>query len=71
MDIASAARDLPEGQVRAIGRDGKAKGTDLRLQTEMPFKRLRPNGALLDTLDARDQLMKVYTRFVEDGKIDP
>jgi hypothetical protein len=67
--IASAARDLPDGQVKAIGRDGRATGSDLRLQTEMPVHRVRANGSLLDLDDARSQLLRVYVRFVEDGKI--
>lgn len=67
--IASAARDLPEGQVRAIGKDGKVTGNDLRLQSSMPFDRLRPNGTLLDLENTRSQLLKVYHRFVDDGKI--
>jgi hypothetical protein len=36
----------------------------------MPFELIREHGALLDLEDARTQLMRVYQRFVEDGKIE-
>jgi len=67
--IASAARDLPEGQIRGIGRDGTVRGNDLRLQTVMPFSRMRPNGALLELEDTFQKMMRVYYRFEEDGKL--
>jgi hypothetical protein len=69
-DIARSARNLPDGEVTAYGRDGKQIGDDLRLSMPMPFELLREHGALLDLSDVRTQLMRVYQRFVEDGKIE-
>ena len=69
-DIARSARNLPDGEVTAYGKDGKQIGDDLRLSMPMPFELLREHGALLDLNDARTQLMRVYQRFVEDGKIE-
>ena len=69
-DIARAARNLPDGEVVAYGKNGTQMGNDLRLSMPMPFKLVRDNGALLDLDDARLQLLRVYQRFVEDGKIE-
>jgi hypothetical protein len=69
-DIARSARNLPDGEVTAFGRDGKQIGDDLRLSLPMPFELVREHGALLDLVDARTQLMRVYQRFMEDGKIE-
>lgn len=69
-DIARSARNLPDGEVTAFGKDGKQIGDDLRLSMTMPFELLREHGALLDLEDARTQLMRVYQRFIEDGKIE-
>ncbi len=69
-DIARSARNLPDGEVTAFGKDGKQIGDDLRLSLPMPFELLREHGALLDLEDARTQLMRVYQRFIEDGKIE-
>jgi hypothetical protein len=68
-NIARAARNLPDGEVIAIGKNGRQIGDDLRLSLEMPFRLLREKGALLVLEDARLQLGRVYQRFVEDGKI--
>lgn len=69
-DIARSARNLPDGEVTAFGKDGKQIGDDLRLSMPMPFELLRVHGALLDLDDARTQLLRVYQRFIEDGKIE-
>lgn len=69
-DIARSARNLPDGEVTAFGKDGKQVGDDLRLSMTMPFELLREHGALLELEDTRTQLMRVYQRFVEDGKIE-
>ncbi|WP_420725639.1 hypothetical protein [Hwanghaeella sp. LZ110] len=68
-NIASAVRNLPDGEVQIRGRDGKIRGNEARLHANMPFNRIRENSMLLDLGDTRYQLLKVYTRFVEDGKI--
>ena len=69
-DIARAARNLPDGEVRAISKNGRQIGDDLRLSMQMPFKLIRQDGALLDLEDTRVQLLRVYQRFTEDGKIE-
>jgi hypothetical protein len=69
-DIAQSARNLPDGEVRAFGKNGKQIGDDLRLSMPMSFDLLREHGALLHLEDARTKLLRVYQRFVEDGKIE-
>ncbi|MFH5926147.1 hypothetical protein [Roseomonas xinghualingensis] len=71
LELAQAARNLPDGEVRAIGRDGKQIGSDLRLSTPMPFEMVRARGSLIKLDSAKAQLQRVYQRFVEDKKIDP
>ena len=68
-DIASAARNLPDGEVIAFGKGGKQIGDDLRLSMPIPVKLVRDKGALLDLEDARTKLLRVYQRFTEDNKI--
>lgn len=68
-NLASGLRNMPEGEVRIRGKDGAIKGDEARLQTNMPFKRIRDGSMLLDLEDARTQLIRVYHRFIEDGKI--
>ncbi|EPY01357.1 hypothetical protein K678_11186 [Magnetospirillum fulvum MGU-K5] len=68
-NLASGLRNMPEGEVRIRGKDGAIKGDEARLQTSMPVKRIRDGSMLLDLVDARNQLIRVYHRFVEDGKI--
>ena len=60
-------RNADDGQVRAVGPDGKMSGEDIRLQAVMPVEVV---GSLLDLADTRRQLLRVYNRFLEDGKID-
>ena len=68
-NLASGLRNMPEGEIHIRGKDGKIKGDEARLHMSMPFKRIRPNSSLLDLEDARYQMIKVYERFLEDGKI--
>ena len=68
-DLASSLRNLDDGEVRVRAKDGTIQGDDARLQTTMPFQRVRPNGALLELTNVRAQLRKVHDRFLEDGKI--
>lgn len=69
-DLASAVRDLPDGQVKILGENSTVVNGEARLHMDMPFLRIRPNGALLNLGDVRSVLTKVYARFVEDGKIE-
>ena len=68
--IAEAGRNLPDGEVRAIGRDGKQVGNDLRLSAPMPFKLVRDRSSLIELDNARQQMLRAFQRFVEDGKIE-
>ncbi|HEY4250652.1 MAG TPA: hypothetical protein VGM87_05615 [Roseomonas sp.] len=69
-ELADAARNLPDGEVRAIGKQGRQVGNDLRLSAPMPFKPVRPRSSLLQLDDAREKMLRVYHRFVEDSKIE-
>ena len=68
-DLASGLRNLPEGELHIRGKDGNIKGDEARLHMSMPFKLVRNNSSLLDLENTRGQLIKVYQRFLEDGKI--
>ena len=68
-DLASALRNLPDGEIQMIGKDGKIKGDEARLSLIMPFKPLKENSSLLNLENVKEQLIVVYNRFLEDGKI--
>lgn len=68
-DLAKGLRNIDDGEVRIRTKSGAIHGDDARLQTSMPFKRIRAKGTLLDLDDVRTQLRKVHDRFLEDGKI--
>lgn len=63
-----ALRNLPDGEITAIGKSGKLIGNDIRLTH--PVSVLR-QGSLLDPEDVKRALNQAYTYFVENGKIDP
>ena len=63
-----ALRNLPEGEITAIGRTGRMTGRDIRLSWPV---RVLSNGSLLDPTDVRAKLRSAYDYFVENGKIEP
>jgi hypothetical protein len=63
-----ALRNLPEGEVTAIGKSGRMTGKDIRLSYPV---RVLSNGSLLDPDDVRAKLRSAYEYFVENGKIEP
>lgn len=63
-----ALRNLPEGEVTAIGKTGRITGNDIRLSYPV---RVLSNGSLLDPEDVRRKLRSAYEYFVENGKIEP
>lgn len=70
-DIASGLRNLPDGELQIRSRDGRIKGKEARLQIILPFDLVRERSSLLRLDTAREQLIKAYTRFIDDGKITP
>ena len=68
-ELATRLRNIDDGEVTVRGKDGRVRGDSVWLQQQMPFKLVRANGNLLDLKDARNQLIKVHRRFLEDGKI--
>jgi hypothetical protein len=62
----AALRNLPEGEVTAIGRDGKLTGNDLRLSHPVNVKKI---GSLLDPADAKRALVEAYEYFHNNGKL--
>lgn len=62
-----ALRNLPDGEIKARGRDGRMTGKDIRLS--YPASVLK-NGSLLDPDDAIRALREAYKHFVDNGKID-
>jgi len=63
-----ALRNLPEGEITAIGKHGKLTGQDIRLSYPV---RVQTNGSLLVPEDVRAKLRSAYDYFVENGKIEP
>lgn len=63
-----ALRNLPEGEVTAIGKTGRMTGKDIRLSYPV---NIRSNGSLLDPCDVREKLRSAYDYFVSNGKIEP
>ena len=63
-----ALRNLPEGEITAIGKHGRLTGKDIRLS--YPASILK-QGSLLDPEDVVRALRQAYTHFVENGKIEP
>jgi hypothetical protein len=61
-------RNLPEGEIKAIGKHGPITGTDVRLSYPA---RILQNGSLLNPNDAIPALREAYTYFIENGKIEP
>lgn len=63
-----ALRNLPEGEVTAIGKSGRMTGRDIRLSYPV---RVLSTGSLLDPADVRAKLYSAYEYFVANGKIEP
>ena len=63
-----ALRNLPEGEITAVGKRGRMTGTDIRLSCPV---QVLMNGSLLDPVDMRAKLRSAYEYFVENGKITP
>jgi hypothetical protein len=63
-----ALRNLPEGEITAIGKSGRMTGNDIRLSFPV---RVLCNGSLLEPDDARAKLRDAYDYFVANGKIEP
>lgn len=62
-----ALRNLPEGEITAIGKNGKLTGKDIRLSHPASILKV---GSLLDPQDVRRALLEAYTNFVKNGKIE-
>jgi hypothetical protein len=62
-----ALRNLPEGEITAVGRDGKMTGNDIRLSHRVNVLK---NGSLLDANDVVRALREAHKYFVDNGKID-
>jgi hypothetical protein len=63
-----ALRNLPDGEIQAIGKDGRVTGQDVRLSHPVSILR---QGTMLDVDDVVRALRETYTYFVNNGKIIP
>lgn len=68
-ELAKSLDTTTEGKITVEGRDGKIIDKSLVLRTNMPFEIDQDGSSLLHFDNVADQLQKVYTRYVEDGKI--
>jgi hypothetical protein len=62
-----ALRNLPDGEITAVGKNGRLTGKDIRLSYPV---RVLSTGSLLDPIDVRTKLRAAYDYFVENGKIE-
>lgn len=62
-----ALRNLPEGEIRAIGKNGQLIGKDIRLSHPTSVTKI---GSLLDPADALRALRDAYRQMSEAGKIE-
>lgn len=70
-NLAAGLRNIPDGEIRVIGRDGEIKGDDARLSADMNIRKIRETSSLLDLEDALRQMKEVHRRFLHDGRIQP
>jgi hypothetical protein len=68
-ELATGLRNLPDGEVKARGRNGEVRGDDVRLSQIMSIKSISDHSGLLDLQSARDQMLEVHRRFLHDGRI--
>ena len=68
-ELATALRNMDDGDVRVRAKDGSLHSDEARLHTSMTFRRVHDNGNLLELSDTRDKLMEVHRRFRYDDKI--
>ncbi|MFT4091316.1 MAG: hypothetical protein QM645_11330 [Asticcacaulis sp.] len=61
-------RNLPDGEITAVGKTGRQTGKDVRLSLPV---RIRCDGSLPDPIDVQEKLKSAYRHFVENGKIEP
>ena len=67
--VATAVRDLDDGEVKIRSKEGIIQGNEARLHEIMPFNLMHENSTLLDLADVRNKLLTVHQRFLEDDKI--
>jgi len=66
-NLEAGLRNIPDGEIRAIGAKGRVLGDDARLSMDMGVRRLSDTSSLLDPSHARDQMLEVHRRFLYDG----
>lgn len=62
-----ALRNLPEGEITAVGKHGRLTGRDIRLSYPV---HVLPAGSLLNPEDVRAKLRDAYDYFVRNGRIE-
>lgn len=68
--LANELADITDGKVHVEGKDGNYSDDDAILRTRMPFHLPHEGSNFLEFENVADQLQEVYSRFVQDGKID-
>ncbi len=69
-ELANELADRSDEKVQIEASDGTVSQGDAILRTRMPFNVPHNGSSLLEFDNVADQLMTVYSRFVQDGKID-
>lgn len=68
-NLEAGLRNIPDGEIRARGPGGTIKGDDARLSMDMGIRALSATSSLLDLEHARDRMLEVHRRFLDDDKL--
>ncbi|MFT4251004.1 MAG: hypothetical protein QM608_00780 [Caulobacter sp.] len=68
-NLEAGLRNIPDGEIRARGPGGQIKGDDARLSMDMGIRLLSETSGLLDLEHARDRMLEVHRRFLDDDKL--
>jgi len=68
--LEAGLRNMPDGEIQVVGKNGVIKGNDARISAEMTVKRANDQSSLLNLEDALRQILEVHRRFLHDGLIE-
>jgi hypothetical protein len=69
-ELATGLRNIADGEIKVMGKNGQAKGDDARLSMDMNVKKVSENSSLLDLEHVLEQMMEVHRRFLHDDKLN-
>lgn len=69
-ELARGLRNIADGEIQVLGKNGTAKGDDARLSMDMNIQKVSDGSSLLDLEDTRNQMLEVHRRFLHDEKLN-